>query len=126
MRAFIPDGYTLTGKARDTSKKTTAENPDADVAFTYEYRPMLGAMRRRLTQGTVSLQQAGLEGMELAAKAYVDAMVKHLVSWSLTDADKPVPLTAENLARLDGWAFEQIVDSVCGWGGREEAASAKN
>jgi hypothetical protein len=86
--AFIDDGYTLDGYI--------AENPGLYPAVEFQYRPMT-RRETAVLEGDIMRTRDAEAGETEAAKV----VARKLVSWNLVDrAGKPVPISADNLLRL--------------------------
>jgi hypothetical protein len=118
---FIDDGYTL--------EKVIPADVGKYDSVTICYRPLL---RREHWQYNKSVRDAEADGIGAVDELTAEMISKHLSSWSLKDREgNKVPITPENILRLQIGLFSELLFSVLGVDkdGKEtfsDAETAKN
>jgi len=103
---IIRDGY--------TRKATINAVPGQYEGLEISYRPMLPEQVDAVS-GTMADKRAAKD-YRGAAVFCAKALAKHVVEWNEVDPDgKPVPITAENVARLPARLFKRLFDDVSGY-----------
>ena len=109
---FIADGYTLDG-----SVKAFRRFPELKFRFRPPLHDEVQEWRYQFDRAASGREQAQ------ATRALLE---KHLVSWDAGEAGTTLPITAENLKRVDPQVIGKLLDAVLGYGPEEQEADRKN
>ena len=106
---FIPDGYTLRGYI--------AAVAGIHCALRFEYRPTTSLENKKVLEGAPS--------EEVSEERFRKMLAEKIVSWDMTNPKecKVVPVTVENMGRIQPKLRSTLVDIVMGWKSSDPAPS---
>lgn len=108
---YIPDGYTLSGKLKET-----AFFPEVE----FDYRPATNTERSVLEHQVQKLRRN--DELEKAERLSAEFVAEHLVSWSLTHpaTGEMLAIETETVLRLEPWLGVRLYQIVTGYSKPDE------